>query len=95
MNTLHPCLVHNFFEQFVARSLRSLSEAKKLKMEKSFSIRFSRKYDSHGTSLNLFNMLAQVIWDCVMGDGGCVFDNRSDTSAVQTYPLTDRHFSSF
>ena len=63
-------------------------------MEKSFSIGFSRKYDSHGTSLNLSNTLAQAIGDCVKEDRGCVFDNRLDTSAVNIYHLTtDRHFS--
>ena len=64
-------------------------------MGKSFNIRFICKHDSHGTPLNLFDVLTQIIGDCVVENGGCVFDNRSDTSAVKTYHLTDRHFSSF
>ena len=50
-------------------------------------MRFGRNYDSHDTSLNLFDVLAQIIGDCVMEDRGCVFHNRSDTSAVKTYHL--------
>ena len=51
--------------------------------------------DSHGTLLNLFDVLAQIIGDCIMENRGCIFDNRSDTSAVKTYHFTDRHFSVF
>ena len=49
-------------------------------------MRFGRKYDSHDTS-NLFDVLAQIIGNCVVEVRGCVFHNRSNTSAVKTYHL--------
>ena len=82
---------HNFFEEFVARSLASPFEGQKLRMEKGFNLRFGRKYDSHGTSLNLFDVLAQKIGDCVMED------RDSTVGRIQVlkhiYHLTDRHFN--
>ena len=64
-------------------------------MEESFNIRFGRKYDSHGTSLNLFDVLAQLIGDCIMKHRGCIFDNRSDTSTVKTYHFTHNLLDAF
>ena len=76
--------------------LTSKVRSSEWKRASAFNIRFGWKYDSHGTSsLNLFDVLAQIIGDCITKHRGYIFENRSDTSTVKTYHFTDRHFSAF
>lgn len=93
-------IFHYILEKFIACSLTFLCKDQKLSLGESLSIRFGEKCDSHGASLDLFNVSVNLFLHRKLGIElsknhplGCVFDNRLDPSAVKTHYLNGSRVS--